>query len=123
MALAYSRGEYDALRLQRAHADLQAVVEARPQWGEARTDLGWVKYYEGKAAEARTEMLRATHDDPTHVGIGIAYAQVLAWSGDTFAAIFEVSRLRRANPAWSRASARDLASSWTRDAAILSSIP
>ncbi len=123
MALAYSRGEYDPLRLRRAHADLQAVVDARPQWGEARADLAWVKYYEGKTAEARTEMLQATRADPTHMGIGIAYAQVLAWSGDTFAAIEEVSRLRKINPAWPRASARDLASSWTRDASILSSIP
>ena len=68
-------------------------------------------------------MLQATRADPTHVGIGIGYAQVLAWSGDTFAAIEEVSRLRKANPAWSRGNARDLASSWTQDASILSNIP
>ena len=123
MTLAYSRGQYDVTRLQRAHADLQAVVNARPQWGEARADLGWAKYYEGKTDEAKAEMLLATRCDPTHIGVGIAYAQMLAWSGDTRAAIGEVSRLRRANPDWARSSARDLAASWSKDPAILGNIP
>jgi len=81
MAIAYNRGQYDATRLQRAHADLQAVVNARPQWGEARADLAWVKYYEGKTDEAKAEMGLATRFDPTHLGLGMAYAQMLAWSG------------------------------------------
>ncbi len=123
MSLAYSRGQYDATRLQRAHADLRAVVEARPQWGEARADLAWVMYYEGKTNEAKAEMLQATRFDPTHLGVGIAYAQMLAWSGDPRGAVGEVSRLRRANPDWARSSARDLAASWTEDPTLLANIP
>lgn len=123
LALAHSRGQYDATRLQRAHADLEAVVDSRPQWGEARADLAWVKYYQGRTDEARAEMRQATRLDPTHLGVGIAYAQMLAWSGDTAGAIGELARLRRANPAWLRASARDLAASWTQDPALLRNIP
>jgi O-antigen ligase len=123
MALAYSRGQYDATRLRRAHDDLQAVVKARPQWGEARADLAWVKYYEGRSDEGKAEMRLATRMDPTHLGVGIAYAQMLAWSGDTAAAIGEVTRLRRMNPDWARESARDLAASWTKDATLLANIP
>ncbi len=123
IALAYSRGQYDTTRLQRAHADLQAVVDARPQWGEARADLASVKYYEGKTDEAKAEMRQATRFDPTHIGVGIAYAQMLAWSGEIAGAMGELARLRRANPAWSQASARDLAASWTQDAAFLRNIP
>ncbi len=123
MALAYSRGQYDTTRLQRAHADLQAVVNARPQWGEARADLAWVKYYEGRTDEAKAEMKQATRFDPTHIGVGIGFAQMLAWSGDTAGAIGELGRLRRANPDWSQASARDLAASWTQDPALLANIP
>lgn len=123
MAIAYSRGQYDATRLQRAHADLQAVVNSRPQWGEARADLAWVKYYQGKTDEAKAEMRQATRFDPTHMGVGIGYAQMLAWSGDVGGALGELARLRGLNPAWSRASARDLAASWTQDAALLANIP
>ena len=65
LALAYSRGQYDAARLQRAQDDLQAVVKMRPQWGEARTDLGWVKYYQGNMDEAKQEMKEAVRLDPT----------------------------------------------------------
>jgi hypothetical protein len=61
--------------------------------------------------------------DPTHVGVGIAHAQVLAWTGDTPAAVEELARLRTINPAWSQASARELASSWTQDPSILANIP
>ncbi len=123
MALAHSRGQYDATRLQRAHADLQAVVNSRPQWGEARADLAWVKYYEGKTDEAKAEMRLATRFDPTHMGVGIGSAQMLAWSGDVAGAVGELARLRRANPAWARTSARDLAGSWTQDPALLANIP
>lgn len=123
LALAYNRGQYDAARLQRAHDDLQAVVKLRPQWGEARTDLGWVKYYQGNLGEAKQEMKEAVRLDPTHMGIGLAYAQVLAWSGETIRAIEELARLRRTNPSWPRANARDLAASWTQDASILANIP
>lgn len=123
LALAHSRGQYDATRLQRAHADLEAVVNARPQWGEARADLAWVKYYQGRTDEAKAEMRQATRFDPTHMGVGIGSAQMLAWSGDIAGAIGEMARLRRANPAWPRASARDLAGSWTQDPALLANIP
>jgi hypothetical protein len=123
MTLAYSRGHYDDTRLQRAHADLQAVVNSRPQWGEARADLAWVKYYEGKTDEAKAEMRQATRFDPTHLGVGIGYAQMLAWSGDIAGAVGELARLRRANPAWSQASARDLAASWTQNPALVANIP
>lgn len=123
LALAYSQGRYDPLRLQRARADFEAVVRLRPRWGEARTDLGWAKYYAGDTAGAIEEMRRAAALDPTHVGVGIACAQVLSWSGDTLAAIEALKRLRRSNPAWPQASARELASSWTKDASILADIP
>ena len=123
LALAYSRGQYDAARLQRAHDDLQAVVKLRPRWGEARTDLGWVKYYQGNLGEAREEMKEAVQLDPTHMGIGLAYAQVLAWTGETTRAVEELARLRRTNPSWPQANARDLAASWTQDASILANIP
>ena len=123
MALAYNRGRYDATRLQRARADLEAVAASRPQWGEARADLGWLKYYAGETEAARAELSLASKLDPTHMGVGIAYAQVLAWSGDTLGGVEEIKRLRRINPAWSRVSATDLASSWTKDPAVLLNIP
>lgn len=123
LALAYSRGQYDAARLQRADDDLRAVVKMRPQWGEARTDLGWVKYYQGDVTEAKEQMKEGVRLDPTHMGIGLAYAQVLAWSGETVRAVEELARLRRINPSWPRANARDLAASWTQDASILANIP
>jgi len=123
MGLAYSRGHYDPTRRQRAREDFEAVIGMRPQWGEARADLGWVKYYEGKLAEAMAELREAARLDPTHMGIGLAYAQLLAWSGETAGAVEELARLRRANPAWPHASARDLAASWTRDEGILANIP
>jgi tetratricopeptide (TPR) repeat protein len=123
LALAYSSGQYDATRLQRAHDDLQVVLKLRPAWGEARADLGWVKYYQGRLEEAKQEMREAARLDPTHMGIGLAYAQVLAWSGETERAVAELSRLRRTTPSWPRSSARELAASWTRDASILANIP
>jgi tetratricopeptide (TPR) repeat protein len=123
MALAHSGGRFDPARLQRAEADLQAVVRMRPQWGEARADLAWVKYYAGRIDDAKTEMAEAARLDPTHMGVGIAYAQVLAWSGDTLRAVGELGRLRNLNPAWPRASALELATSWTTDAAILANVP
>ena len=123
MALAYNRGLYDPIRLKRARADLEAVVRARPKWGEARADLGWIKYYSGETLEAKIEMGKAAQCDPTHLGLGIAHAQLLAWSGDILGAVDEVSRLRRVNPPWTRASAQDLASSWTQNSSLLSKIP
>ena len=123
LALAYSRGQYDATRLRRAEADLEAVVWTRPQWGEARSDLGFVKYCQGKIDEARQEMAWAARLDPTHMGVGIAHAQVLAWSGDTAGAVAEVARLRRVNPGWSRGSDRDLLKSWGLDDTLLSNVP
>lgn len=123
LALAYSRGQYDAARLQRAHDDLQNVVKLRPRWGEPRADLGWVKYYQGSTEEAKQEMREAVRLDPTHMGIGLAYAQVLAWSGETSGAVAELARLRRVNPSWPRSSAQDLVATWTRDASILANIP
>lgn len=123
MSLAYSRGSYDPARLERARRDLEAVMALRPQWGEARADLAWVKYYSGHGADALADMRLAAGLDPTHMGVGIAYAQVLAWTGDIAAALREVARLRKMNPAWSRASARDLASSWTTNPVMLSDVP
>jgi hypothetical protein len=123
MALAYSHGSYDPTRLGRARADLEVVVALRPQWGEAWADLAWVKYYAGQGKEALGDMRRARELDPTHMGVGIAYAQVLAWSGDVPAAMSEVARLRGINPGWSRASARELAASWTASPGLLSSVP
>jgi predicted Zn-dependent protease len=122
LTLAYSRGRYDPSRLDRARADLEAVVRARPQWAEARVDLGWVNFYGGRRTEARAEMRTATSLDPTHMGVGLAYAQLLAWSGETAGAIQELARLRRINPAWTRQSALDLAASWTRDPALLANV-
>ena len=123
MSLAYSHGQYDGLRLQRAQVDLQGVVNRRPQWGEVRAELAWVKYYQGKASEAKAEMAEATRVDPTHIGVGISRAQMLAWSRDTAGAIAEVARLRRANPDWARASAIEIAASWTKDPTILANVP
>jgi Flp pilus assembly protein TadD len=123
LGLAYNRGRYDPVRLERARKDLQAVVSLRPQWGEAHADLGWIRYYAGEIEEARAEMLLASRLDPTHMGVGLAHAQVLAWSGDTTAAIAELVRLRKVNPGWPRASARDLASTWTQNPALLLGIP
>lgn len=123
MALAYSHGQYDPGRLRRAERDLQAVVDLRPQWGAAWADLGWLKFNSGQMQEARADLLVASRLDPTHMGVGISHAQIVAWSGDTRAAIEEVARLRRINPSWSQASARELVSSWTRDASLLSDIP
>ncbi len=123
LALAYSRGQYDPLRLERARADLQVVVQNRPQWGEARADLGWIHYYSGRTVAARAEMEAAAAADPTHPGVGIACAQVLAWSGDLQGALDAVARLRQRNPGWSRTSARELVASWTGNPAILANIP
>jgi|CXWL01.1.fsa_nt_gi hypothetical protein len=123
LALAYSRGQYDASRLQRAEADLSAVVKTRPQWGEARSDLGFVKYCQGKIDEAKQEMAQAARLDPTHMGVGIAYAQILAWSGNIQDAVLEIARLRRMNPGWSRESARDLINSWGQGSTFSSNVP
>jgi hypothetical protein len=123
MSLAYSRGAYDPARLERARLDLETVVALRPQWGEALADLGWIEYYAGRTTEAREWLGSATRVDPTHIGVGLGYAQALAWSGDTSGALREVGRLRLSNPTWSRASAVAVASSWTQDAYMLSKIP
>ncbi|MEO8358601.1 MAG: O-antigen ligase family protein [Vicinamibacteria bacterium] len=122
MALAYSNGQYEPSRLQRASSDFEAVISARPQWGEAHADLGWVKYFQADTKEAKEQMSLATRFDPTHVGVGIASAQLMAWTGDLAGALSEISRLRLKNPQWSKASARDLASSWTQDPVVLGSI-
>lgn len=123
MALAYSRGQYEATRLARARSDLEAVVATRPQWGEAWADLGWIKYFQGDLASATQDMEKAARFDPTHVGVGIAGAQLLAWSGNLPGALEKVAALRKMNPQWSRASARELVASWTKDTAILSNVP
>ncbi len=123
LALAYSHGQYDATRLQRAEADLAAVVMTRPQWGEARSDLGFVKYGQGRIDEAKLEMAEAARLDPTHMGVGIAYAQVLAWSGNIHGAVGEIARLRRINPGWSRESARDLVNSWGQGSTFSANVP
>jgi hypothetical protein len=123
LALAYSHGQYDATRLERAEADLAAVVMTRPQWGEARSDLGFVKYGQGKIDEAKVEMAEAARLDPTHMGVGIAYAQVLAWSGNIHGAVGEIARLRRINPGWSRESARDLVNSWGQGSTLSANVP
>lgn len=122
MALAYSRGHYETTRLARAREDFEHVVAMRPQWGEAWADLGWVKYFQSHVEDAKSDMSKATRFDPTHVGVGIANAQLMAWSGDLPGALAEVSRLRRSNPQWSRASARELAASWTSEVSILDNI-
>jgi hypothetical protein len=123
MALSYSRGSYDPVRLERARTDLQTVVAMRPQWGEAVADLGWIEYYAGRTAEAHDLLGSASRLDPTHIGVGLGYAQALAWSGDTPGALGELARLRRANPGWARVSALAVASSWTQDPYMLSKIP
>jgi O-antigen ligase len=123
LALAYSHGNYDSSRLERARADLRAVVAGRPQWGEALADLGWIEYYAGRMSEARELLSTASRVDPTHLGVGLGYAQALAWSGDTPGALREVGRLRIANPSWARASAVAVASFWTQDPYMLSRIP
>jgi len=123
MTLAYSKDGYEPTRLARARRDLESALRTRPQWGEAHADLAWVKYFEGRSDEARGEMAKAIQFDPTHLGIGLARAQLLAWSGDVSAAISELSRLRKRNPQWSREHAREVASSWTKDAALLAAIP
>jgi O-antigen ligase len=122
-ALAYSHGNYDSLRLERARRDLQAVIEARRQWGEAHADLGWIEYYSGRTSEARARLLTASRLDPTHMGIGLGYAQILAWTGDVSGALMEVSRLRSVTPGWPRRSALALASSWTQNPSLLANIP
>lgn len=123
LALAYSRGQYDAARLERAEADLVTVVKTRPQWGEARSDLGFVKYCQGRIDEAKVEMAEAARLDPTHMGVGIAYAQVLAWSGNIQEAVGEIGRLRRINPGWSRESATDLVNSWGQGSTFSANVP
>jgi hypothetical protein len=111
LALAYSHGQYDATRLQRAEADLAAVVKTRPQWGEARSDLGFVKYCQGRIDEAKVEMAEAARLDPTHMGVGIAYAQVLAWSGDT-KRLWQKLRAAANEPGLVARKCRDLVNSW-----------
>ena len=123
LALAYSHGQYAPARLSRARQDLEIVVASRRQWGVARADLAWIKYFQGQIADSRREMDEAARLDPTHVGVGIASAQLSAWSGDLQAALERVSSLRRANPAWSRASARELVASWTKNPAVLENVP
>jgi len=123
MTLAYSSNGYEPTRLGRARADLEQTLETRPQWGEAHADLAWVKYLEGRSDEARGEMAKAIQFDPTHLGIGIASAQLLAWSGDVNAAVMELSRLRKRNPEWSQARAREVAAAWTKDPNLLAAIP
>lgn len=123
LTLAYSRGGYDASRLERAVKDLQRVVNSRPQWGLARADLGWAYFYQARYQEAVKEMRAASRLDPTHMGVGIAYAQVLAWSGNPREAVAEIARLRRINPGWPQASARELVSSWTTDRTLIANVP
>jgi hypothetical protein len=121
--LAYRSDGYEKTRLSRAARDLERVLETRPWWGEAHADLAWVKYVEGKPSEARREMEKATQYDPTHIGVGIASAQLFVWSGDTPSAISELVRLRKLNPLWSRERAREIAAAWTSDTKLLAEIP
>lgn len=123
MNLAYSRGGYDATRLERAERDFEIVLRHRPAWGLAWADRGWNAYFRGDVAAARDHFARAVALDPTHVGIGVSRAQFLVWSQALHEAVEEVRRLRRAEPAWSRSAARSLVASWTNDPALLASIP
>ncbi len=72
-----------AARLQRAERDLRASVALRPRWGEAWAELGYVMSLRGEPTAARNAVDRAILYDPTHSGIGVARARVLAQRGET----------------------------------------
>lgn len=102
-------------RLARSERDLVHALGLRPRWSEAWAELGWVRLAGGNLAGADAAFARAADLDPTHVGIGTARAEFLAWSGRIPEALAELSRLvgkaDSCTPAWAlRKAAR-----WTDD--------
>jgi O-antigen ligase len=109
-------------RLARAEADLRGALDWRPRWGLAWTDLGWVLHFQGRQPEAAEAFRRGVALEPTHLGVGAAYAEFLARSGDVPGAIAEVRRLRGVTPYFPLAQALQLGTHWTRDPALLSGL-
>ena len=120
--LAYRPPRWDQARLARAEGDLRHALELRPRWGEAWADLGWVRAFQGDAAGARAAMQSAVDLDPTHLDVGIAAADLLARQGDVEGAIERLRRLRGTHPGWTDARAREVASRWTADSALLARV-
>lgn len=122
LALAYSQGQYDGVRLKRAADDLDTVLKARPNWGVAWADRAWVSYFQGDVRGAENQFARASELDPTHVGVGVSRAQFWSFLGKIPEAVTEVQRLRAVNPSWSRSSAQQLVASWTQDKTLIATI-
>jgi cytochrome c-type biogenesis protein CcmH/NrfG len=117
--LSYGDLRMSPTRLALAVADLERALRLRPHWSESWGAMGNVRARQGKLAEAGAAYAKAAALDPTYLGAGVAYADFLART-DVPAAIAELIRLRRAEPAWTLAAAKARASRWTSDPALLS---
>jgi len=117
--LAWRPPAWDPLRLLRAENDLRRALDLRPRWGEAWADLAWLRAFQGDATNARDAMLKASALDPTHLGVGLATADLLWRQGDIDGAIDRLRRLKGVHPGWTPERARAIASQWTRDQRVL----
>jgi hypothetical protein len=105
-------------RLQRAEDDLRDALALRPRWAEAWGELGRVLQFRGRPAEARAAFDRAAALDPTHLHLGRARADFRAATEGPVAGVEELRRVRRHNPGWPLAEAREDAARWSSDAAL-----
>jgi tetratricopeptide (TPR) repeat protein len=106
-------------RLQRAESDLRRALALRPRWAEAWGELGRVLQDRGRVAEARAAFDRAVAFDPTHLALGRARADFLAATAGPAAGVEELRRVRRLNPRWPLAEAREDLFRWSPDPRLL----
>jgi tetratricopeptide (TPR) repeat protein len=120
--LGWNRVAGGSARLARARQDLERALRLRPRWGEAWADLGWTLFVLGDPPAAQAALERAAELDPTHVGIGVARAELLARMAGPESAIHELVRVRRLNPWWPLHEALGHAGRWTRERARLAAL-
>jgi tetratricopeptide (TPR) repeat protein len=120
--LAKTPSAWHAHRLVLAERHFEATLRLRPQWGGVWADLGWTRAVQGRLQQAEEDLGRAVALDPTHVAVGLARAEFLAWRGQIGEAIDQLARTSQASGYWSAQAARGVAEKWSRDPALLARI-